>query len=646
MGGMAEVFRARSVRRDGFQKEMCIKRILPQFCEEEEFVRMFIDEATLAARLQHANIVQIFDFDQVDGSYYIAMEFVEGRDLRTVIKLAQQHRMPLGPYRSAIIAAEMCKGLHYAHNKDGLGLVHRDVSPHNVLVSLAGEVKVMDFGIAKAADRITRTSTGIIKGKIAYMAPEQAAASALDHRVDQFATGLVLFEMLTGRRAFDGPEAVALRKAINGEVEPPSLVLSETPPELDEIFLRATMRRPEERFADMRAMERALMQFVYKRNPPDEETDLGAYLKALVANVVPRPRTQVLMEAAPGAPVPGAPVAGGAGQADAAAAPPTVGTAPAPDPVGAVAPSDRTASQPSVVAPPSRPAHAPVPAESSVFAPLAADAAPSVASVSPSAPTQASVPSASHLPLYEGPGPQDVTQKTPSRITERVARKSTRDAPVVAPSDATATLTNTPPGGLGGSTTSPEQIPNVGAPRSATTEVSTVKPPAQGTRGAALGAAALLLLGAGALGGVLMRPAAPASTEGTNAVAADPPAPPQPTPPAPPATAPPAPSPSEPTPTKADAPPASAPVAEDKPAARAPEKPAEVRRGTVNVYGGNMWGQVFWRGRMVLDETPGSFTLEAGRQTLTFKNPENGRTATTTVVVKPGSSVRLANPLK
>jgi serine/threonine protein kinase len=293
VGGMAEVFRARSVGRDGFSKEVCIKRILPGFCQEQDFVRMFIDEATLVARLQHANIVQIFDFDQVDGAYYIAMEFVNGRDLRNVIRLATQHQFPLGPFRSAVIAAEVCKGLHYAHQKDGIGLVHRDVSPHNVLLSHDGDVKVMDFGIAKAADRITRTSTGIIKGKIAYMAPEQAAAAVLDHRVDQFATGLVLFEMLTGRRAFDGPDAMALRRALSGEVEPPSLVSKEVPPELDEIFLRATRRNPEDRYPDMRAFERALLQFVYGRNLTEQDLDLAAYMRGLSDRVGAPTRTRV-----------------------------------------------------------------------------------------------------------------------------------------------------------------------------------------------------------------------------------------------------------------------------------------------------------------------------------------------------------------
>jgi predicted Ser/Thr protein kinase len=281
MGGMAEVFRARAVGREGFSKEVCIKRILPQFCSDPDFVRMFIDEAKLAARLQHANIVQIFDFDQVEGSYYIAMEYVQGRDLRAVVRQAVASGGPLPAVMSALLAAEICKGLHHAHQLEGLGLVHRDISPHNVLVGMNGEVKVADFGIAKAADRITHTGTGMVKGKAAYMAPEQAAGGEIDHRVDQFATGLVLFEMLTGRRAYDGGEIVALRKALDGDVQPPSLVVPSVPPELDEIFEVATQRDPARRYPDMRAMERALTQFVYRRDPADEEVDVAGFMRGL-----------------------------------------------------------------------------------------------------------------------------------------------------------------------------------------------------------------------------------------------------------------------------------------------------------------------------------------------------------------------------
>src|SRR5262249_27229916 len=165
-------------------------------------VRMFIDEARLAAQLQHSNIVQIFDFDQAEGSYYIAMELVEGCDLRRLeqdLRLqAQQLPMPVALY----VAVETLKGLHYAHTKSvgdrPLGIVHRDVSPQNILLSRSGEVKLSDFGIAKAQARATATRTGVVKGKLSYMSPEQAEGQPLDHRTDLFAVGVILYHALTG----------------------------------------------------------------------------------------------------------------------------------------------------------------------------------------------------------------------------------------------------------------------------------------------------------------------------------------------------------------------------------------------------------------------------------------------------------------
>ena len=288
MGGMAEVFRAHGNGADGFRKEVCIKRILPQFCEDEDFVRMFKDEAKLAARLSHANIVQIFDFDQVDGSYFIAMEYVAGKDLRTVIRVGFQKGQPPGIYRACTLVAEMCKGLHHAHQKDGLHLVHRDVSPHNVLVSMAGEVKVMDFGIAKATDRITRTSTGIIKGKIAYMAPEQAAGGELDHRVDQFATGLVFYELLTGRKAYTGDSVEQITSAVlNNHPAPAHEVRPGVSPTLSAIAARAMARDPAARYASAAEMATELRRWVDRHSAVETAADRAE----LPAPVRPAPRT-------------------------------------------------------------------------------------------------------------------------------------------------------------------------------------------------------------------------------------------------------------------------------------------------------------------------------------------------------------------
>jgi len=286
VGGMAEIFRASTHGPGDFEMEVCIKRILPHCSEDPTFVAMFVDEARVVARLRHANIVQILDFNEVDGTYYIAMVLIEGSDLRKLLRALAQRGERLDPARAALIAAEICRGLHYAHTRRDqgrpMGIVHRDVSPHNVLLSFAGEVKVSDFGIAKATTRSSRTGTGHVKGKLAYMSPEQATGSTVDARTDQFATGLVLFEMLGGRRAYQGDADVeVLQQVCEGSV--PSLIETwpDAPPALAEIVRRATVVEPAERFADMAAMESALRRVIYDLAPEPDALELGGLLRRL-----------------------------------------------------------------------------------------------------------------------------------------------------------------------------------------------------------------------------------------------------------------------------------------------------------------------------------------------------------------------------
>src|SRR5919201_953905 len=214
-GGMAEVYLARQAGAAGFEKLVCLKRILPHLARDRQFVEMFLNEARLAARLDHPNIVSIFDLGEANGNYFIAMEFIDGPSLRAVAKRAHERgeRLPIAEVVKIVSMA--AGGLHYAHDLAGpdgkpLGLVHRDISPDNILVHRNGVAKVVDFGIAKAVNSSGMTRTGTLKGKVAYMPPEQLRAEALDRRADVFALGVVLYEMLGGKRPWEGDSEVSL----------------------------------------------------------------------------------------------------------------------------------------------------------------------------------------------------------------------------------------------------------------------------------------------------------------------------------------------------------------------------------------------------------------------------------------------------
>jgi len=297
MGGMAEIFRAHT-NTEGFEKQVCIKRVLPHFLDNEDFVTMFRDEAAVAARLQHANVVQVFDFGEVDGALFLAMEFVEGKDLNALLKVAARRSEYFKIGQAVQIAIDMCRGLYHAHSAQHRGkplnVVHRDISPHNILVSTSGEVKVTDFGIAKAAERATHTNTGVVKGKLSYMAPEQLEGGDIDHRVDQFAVGLVLWQMLTNQKALSGEsEATILRKVMTCDIPPPRVFRKGIPDELEQILMQALSPSRDERHADMRAFERALTKFLFGFTDDPAETDVAA-LYARMATKKKRPPTTML----------------------------------------------------------------------------------------------------------------------------------------------------------------------------------------------------------------------------------------------------------------------------------------------------------------------------------------------------------------
>ncbi|HXI59990.1 MAG TPA: serine/threonine-protein kinase [Polyangia bacterium] len=264
VGGMAEVWAARVEGPQGFVKPLALKFMLESFAGDTELERLFVNEARVAAQLQHANIVSIFDFDKVDaaqggglaGRYYIAMERVEGRDLRQIALGAQRAGQPFPRSLALFVAGEVLKGLRYVHerreNRRPLGLIHRDVSPHNVLVSYGGEVKLSDFGIAKArASSTSGKATGNIRGKLAYASPEQLEDLALDHRTDQFALGVTLWELLAGRRLFDGADELEVMTKVSRCEIPPFSSLAATrdiAPAIEAVVRRMLYRRIEDRF--------------------------------------------------------------------------------------------------------------------------------------------------------------------------------------------------------------------------------------------------------------------------------------------------------------------------------------------------------------------------------------------------------------
>ncbi len=303
MGGMAEIFRAKSFGAEGFEKVVVIKRILPHFSEDEGFVTMFKDEARVAAHLTHANVVQVFDFDTVDDLFYIAMEYVEGHDLKRVLDVGAKLGKPLSIAQAVFVMIEASKGLDYAHKRvvDGnpLNIIHRDVSPHNVMVSFAGEVKIMDFGIAKAASRSTKTRVGTVKGKCAYMSPEQARGKNLDARSDLFALGVCLWEMLTGKRLFVGEtDFETLNNVLKAEVPPPSELNPEVPKDLDAIVLRSLAKDVNDRQKDVGQFVNELNRWFFSAVPDPDAINLNGYMQDLFAEQIAQLRNDAVNEAA------------------------------------------------------------------------------------------------------------------------------------------------------------------------------------------------------------------------------------------------------------------------------------------------------------------------------------------------------------
>jgi len=273
-GGMADVFKGRVQGPAGFERVFVVKRILPHLSDDPTFNTMFVEEAKMSARLSHPNIVQVFELGSVEGEYFISMEHVRGRDLAETMRVLWARIGPPRPELVAYIGREMCRALAYAHNLSddagrALGMIHRDVSPSNVMLSYEGAVKLLDFGIAKALgdakkEENARTGTGALKGKFAYMAPEQTEGEDVDHRIDIFAAGIVLHEVLTGRRLFKGANDLQTIERVRlCAVDPPSAQNPLCPPELDAVVSRALARNRDNRFQSAMEMAEALDDVVH-----------------------------------------------------------------------------------------------------------------------------------------------------------------------------------------------------------------------------------------------------------------------------------------------------------------------------------------------------------------------------------------------
>ena len=291
VGGMAEIFKARTKGVGGFEKYLAIKRILPHLSENKDFIDMLINEAKIAVMLSHANIVQIYDLGKIDDSYFIAMEYIEGKDLRALMTRCDQIGMPLFIQHAIFIAIEVCKGLEYAHSKTDnareLNIVHRDISPQNVMISYEGEVKITDFGIAKANVNISETEAGVVKGKYEYMSPEQASGLPVDRRTDIFSTAIVLYEMLTGQKPFRGEsDLTILERVREAKVDPPSKYNKSIPKKLEKIVLKGLAKEQADRYQTSTELKDELTRFFYSSTFNFTTSNLAAFMKSIFAEEI------------------------------------------------------------------------------------------------------------------------------------------------------------------------------------------------------------------------------------------------------------------------------------------------------------------------------------------------------------------------
>src|SRR5688500_7307308 len=292
-GGMGALYLAVTGER-GLEKLLVIKTVLPHLADAEYLAR-FRDEAKVVVKLSHGNLIPVFDAGQVEGELFLAMDFVEGKDLRAVWNRCAHKGVAFPVDVAVYLVKELCRGLGYAHSYGDIRLVHRDVSPPNVLISYAGELKLTDFGLASSTLKLEKTAPGIIYGKVAYMSPEQARGEKLDGRSDMYATGIVLWELLTGRQLFppgkDQPQDL-LARAKNPEVMRPSKRAPRVPVELDEICLKALAAAKEDRYKDCDEMRMALQGWLATNAPTTDGTRMSSFLQELFSEDIVRERAE------------------------------------------------------------------------------------------------------------------------------------------------------------------------------------------------------------------------------------------------------------------------------------------------------------------------------------------------------------------
>lgn len=300
VGGMAEIFLARQEGLEGFEKTICIKRIRPHLSSQANFVRMFLNEAKLAAQLNHPNIVQIYDLGRINDSYFIAMEYISGRDMSRIVPKAERAGIPFPTIYALRIASSVSEGLYYAHTKtdafgNSLNVVHRDVTPENILVSWDGTVKIVDFGIAKANTQIEQTRAGEIKGKLSYMSPEQAMGKQLDARSDIFSLGAVIYEWITGYKLFTGENEMAILKSIiDGKIYPPSYFKEDVNEHVERILMKALEKDRERRYQSAWEMQFDIDTYLAGSEFTPSNIHLSNFLKQIFDDEIEREKEQHL----------------------------------------------------------------------------------------------------------------------------------------------------------------------------------------------------------------------------------------------------------------------------------------------------------------------------------------------------------------